>query len=82
MSLACITLTILVTMPPPPKVVHEWHHHTFCEQGMLTDRERAGTRRTSCEEAAHYYIESLQFKGTLPGSRDVISYSVTCTTEI
>lgn len=82
--LTCLALTVLVALPQPMTgtVKHEWHNHRWCERGQVTDVPLPMQPLTHCENAAHYYIESLQQGGILPGSRHVISYRITCTTEI
>ncbi len=77
--LACLALTVLVSLPDPmhKRVHHEWHSYRFCEQGYLPDVPYT-MGKSPCELTANAYIETLQWAGILPGSRDVISFRVTC----
>lgn len=82
--LACLALTVLVSLPDTmhKRVTHEWHRATFCEPGYLPDTPYAAGDRSPCEYAANGYVTLMQDAGILPGSRDVISYRVTCTNTI
>lgn len=83
--LACVALSIFVNfsplMPGGP-VRHEWHHHTFCEPRSISPDLMTQAGISECELVANDYLYLLQMAGTLPGSRDVISYRVTCTNQI
>ena len=82
--LACLALTVLVSLPDPmhQRITHEWHRFRFCESGYLPDVPFDGAYRSTCEYAANAYVYNLQMAGVLPGSRHVISYRVTCTNTI
>lgn len=77
--LACIALTILVSLPDPmhQRVHHEWHSYKFCQPGYLPDVPYT-MGKSLCELAANEYLYDLQMAGILPGSKDVISYRATC----
>lgn len=82
--LACLALTVLVSLPDPmhQRITHEWHTARFCEQGYLPDVPYMEGDRSPCEYAANSYIALMQHAGILPGSRDVISFRATCTNTI
>lgn len=79
--LTCIALTVLVTWPPVPPLserVYEKYSYTFCERGYLSDTEYPSQQHTACEIAANTYLEVLQLAGVLPGSKEIVTYRVTC----
>jgi len=82
--LACLALTILVSLPDPmlQRVDHEWHSYKFCEPRSISNVPHASGDRSECEYVANEYLKWLQHAGVLPGAKEVISYRVTCTTEV
>ncbi len=80
--LACLALTVFVSVPPvPPSAVGmQWHAFKFCEsERYLSNDAPMGHERSDCDLAAQWYLWGLQMAGTLPGSKEAMMYTVHCT---